>query len=215
MALSRIDIFNLALDQLPTTRIETLDDGFEADVCAGAYQPSLQTLLEAHHWDFAIRRQTLAVAANDRGAEWSYAYAAPDQMITPRYLLPYGSDYDASGNPTYPNFGRLRAYEGVQPFRIARGLIYANLENGVFEYVSGDVSEEQFPSLFAEALALKIAARIVMPIKKDRKRQGDLIQMAEVAKERAKAADMNRDRESVRDFIPEGQLVRAGILPWQ
>ena len=34
MAISRLDIFNMALDQLPTRRIESLEDGFEAE--AGA-----------------------------------------------------------------------------------------------------------------------------------------------------------------------------------
>lgn len=216
MPASRLDIWNMALDELPTARVTALDDGsFEAETLSQAYQPALETLLEDHDYDFAVVRSTLAVVTNDRPAEWSYAYQIPDGLMRPRYLLPYGADYAASGNPTYPNFGRLRAYENVQPFRFSGGKIYANLASGIFEFVTRNVTEDQFTAKFARALAIELASRVVMPIKKDRKRQGDLIKMAEVARERAKADDMNRDRESVRDFIPEMQLVREGILPWQ
>jgi len=216
MATSRLGIWNMALDELPASRVDAMDDGsFEGEKLSEAYQPALELLLEDHDYDFAIVRQTLAVVTNGRAAEWAYAYQAPANMRSPRHMLPYGADFSAGSTPSYPVYGRLRSYEGIVPFRLIGGVIYANMENAIFEFVTSDVSEDLFSAKFARALALELASRVVMPIKKDSKRQGKLIQMAEIARERAKADDMNRDRESPRDFIPEAQLVRSGVLSWQ
>lgn len=213
MALDRLAIKNMALAELPADRIETEDEeSLSAEVVEQHYQAALEWLLEDHDWDFAIRRVTLASIANTRANEWTYAYQLPSDMAGPRRIMPFGASDVASTVPGYSPVGRLRGFEAVTPFQIAEGVIYADREEAVFEYITNEPAEATFPAKFARALATELAARIVMPLNKDSKRKGELIRQAEVDRERAKADDMNRDRESVRDFVPDMMLARAGVL---
>lgn len=208
----------MALDEVPAQRIETEDEAsHEAQTCLTHYQPALELLLEDYDWDFAIRRETLALLTNDRGNEWAYAYSLPNDMARPRHILPFGADEVpvAGSLPVYPVAGVYRGFEGRYPFRIAESRLYSGRENGILEYVTNAPREADFTAKFARALALELASRIVMPITKSRERQGDLIKAAEVARERAKAEAMNRDRETLHDFISETQLVREGIISWR
>jgi len=206
----------MALDEVPAEQIQAEDEAsIAAEACGRSYQPSLELLLEDFDWGFAIRRATLALVTTDRGNEWAYAYRLPSDLSRPRFILPFGADEVSSSAPVYPVAGVYRGFEGKWPFRIAGDRLYTNRENGIFEYVTNDPEVSTFTAKFARALALELASRIVMPIKKDRQRQGDLIKAAEVARERAKADEMNRDRETIRDFIPDTQLARVGVIPWQ
>lgn len=210
MALSKLQIWNMALAELPEQRIDSLDDvNLASDFLSDQYQPAIEFLLEDHSYDFATRREPLAQVANDRPNEWRFAYRLPRDLARPLHLLPY-SGSEASAVPVYSWIGRARGLEARTPFRIGGGNLYSDIEGAVLEYATNTVAENQFTAKFARALALELAARVVMPIKKDTKRQGELIRMAEVARERAKADDMNRDRESTRDFIPEFMLARMG-----
>lgn len=210
MATSRLSIWNEALDEVPTDRVDALDEAsVQAEKCDAHYGPSMQHLLEDHAYDFAIVRAPLAVAVNDRPREWRNCYALPVDMAAPRHLLPYGAA-DA-GSVLYSWVGRARWLETRAPLRIAGNRLYANIDAATLEYVTNSPSEVRFTAMFARALALELASRIVMPILKDRKRKGELIVEARIARERAKAADMNRDHESPRDFMPEEMLAREGF----
>lgn len=211
MALSRLDIKNMAAAELPAQRIDAEDEGsLEAEALEAAYGPALAELLQDHEYDFAITRATLATVANGRGHEWQYAYALPGDLSVPLRLLPYRATDTAGASPGYAAYGAARGFENGVPYRISGGVLYANQEAAVLEYSSNAPAESTFSPKFARALALEIASRAVMPIKKDGRRQRELIAMAEVARERAKAEDMNRDREGLRDFVPEVQLARLG-----
>ncbi len=202
----------MAVAELPADRIDTIDDvSIEAAQCREQYRPALEMLLEDHGYDFAIRRAVLAEIANARPAEWAHAYALPHDLAMPRHLLRYSADDVSADGQRWSWRGRLRGEEAGEPYRIAGGVLYADLPAATLEYVSNAPDEARFPARFARALALELAARIVMPIKKDRARQGELMQLAEVARERAKAGDMNRDRESPADFVAEVQLARLGL----
>jgi len=210
MALSKLQIWNMALAELPEQRIDSLDDvNLASDFLNDQYQPAIEFLLEDHNYDFATLREALAQVANDRPNEWQYAYRLPRDLARPLNLLPFSGDGTADA-AVYSWTGRNRGLETLTPYRIANGKLYCNMEGALLEYATNAVAENQFTAKFARALALELAARVVMPIKKDAKRQGELIRMAEVARERAKADDMNRDRETARDFIPEFMLARMG-----
>lgn len=209
MALSKLQIWNMALAELPEQRIDSLDDvNMASDFLNDQYGPAVELLLEGHNYDFATRRGALPLIANDRPNEWQYAYRLPRDLARPLTLLPFSGA--ASAGPVYSWIGRGRGLEAATPFRIADGKLYCNMEGAVLEYATNEVAENKFTAKFARALALELAARVVMPIKKDAKRQAELIRMAEVARERAKADDMNRDRETTRDFIPEFMIARMG-----
>lgn len=228
MSLSVTQIYNMALGDCPADRIDAPDDGsFEAEACNTHYQPALELLLEDHDWDFAVIRSTLAELTNDRADEWGFAYALPSGMARPRYILPpaSGSTTAAIENGFDPEavllvttaskywMGRLAGYEGAVDYRIADSKLYTSISGAVLEYVTNAPSEAVFTAKFARALGAELASRIVMPILKDRARQQELLKAAEIMRERAKAADMNRDPETTYDFISEVQAARMGMLP--
>ncbi|MDP5279911.1 hypothetical protein Q9Q95_13330 [Sphingomonas sp. DG1-23] len=212
MALSRLQIWNMAVGELPDARIDTIEEvSIAAEACRDQYQPSLELLLDDHAYDFANVRTTLAVVTNDREQEWDYAYSLPANVARPSHVLPF-SAADVSTSRTFSWYGAMRGFEAIVPFRIEGGRLYTNQEGAILDHTTTEPSEATFTPKFARALALELACRIVMPVKKDRARQLELIRMAEIARERAKADDMNRDRESPRDFVPEVQLARLGLI---
>lgn len=214
MALSKVQIANMALAEVPAPRITSFDDGSnEANYVNEQYQPSLEVLLEAHDWDFAIRRVELAaLVTNPRTIDWAYGYELPVDVASPRKLIPTPS------NSTITGYEMARAYEpwvaglddmsNLYQFEIAEAVLYTNLQSATLEYVTLDVDESEFPALFARALAFELASRLVMPIKQDTKRQDYVSRKAEIARERAIADNLNRQPRNTFGFIAETALAR-------
>lgn len=196
----------MALDALPDDRIDHLDDGsLQAEKCVTAYQPALELLLEDHDYDFAVHREALAETANDRSSEWAHAYALPDMLARPRYVLP-----SEDGAVLLRSYGGLPSYDVAVPYRISGGKLYTDTAAAVLDFITNAPSENRFTAKFARALALELACRIVMPLKKSSKREAELIRMAEVARDRAKADDMNRDPDEQIEYVPAVQAARIG-----
>lgn len=217
MARSQISICNGALDECPAGTINSIDeDDVGARACKRRYQPTLEDLLGEHDYDAAVRRAVLAVTINDRPGEWRFAYTMPENVASPRRVLP---NYTATFvNTAYVLQPGQEAWSGIGFFpdnigaryRIAGAKIYTDMPAAVFEYVSYDVRLADFRPLFFRAFELELASRIVMPILKDRARQKELIQMAEVARQRAMADDLNNSPDRTFDFVSEEAAVRLG-----
>jgi hypothetical protein len=205
-----IAVCNIALAEVRADSIVTLDDDTpEARACLVHYDDVLQTLLEAHDWGFAKVRATLALlATNDRADEWLYAYEAPANMAGPsRIIWPLQTPLSGVYYPWPYLWPR-------PPFMLDRyildgGVIYANVQGAVFEYVNRDVEEGMMPAQFKRALSLELASRLAITLLNDRAMKGDLIQQAEAAKRRAMAEDMNRFPHRDRPAPDEVALVRS------
>jgi hypothetical protein len=222
MPFSQVDIANMALIEVPAPRISSFDDDTEeARNVRQVYQFCLELMLQAHDWDFEVQRASLTpLATNDRSNEWGYAYQLPSDGITPRVLRPADpgstpSSTIVAGLQTvaypvcFPTESRLDPGLNLYPFTIANGILYTNLQNATLEYSVDNAGEGEFSALFANALALEIASRIVMPLRQDTKRQDYLIGKAEIARQRAIAADMNRVPRQDFGFISADTIVRS------
>jgi hypothetical protein len=199
---SQLDICNHALAELPSASIASLDEkSAEAMACARAYPQALQALLEFHPWSFANKRISLAAVTNDRASEWRFAYAMPTDCAMPLRIVPDPS-VDACGPWRDWDQGLGSAYD------LEGSTLYSWVENATLDYVSRDLAEARMTSMFADALALELASRIVMAIKKSRELKGDLIKQAEVAKQRAEAADMNRQPQRNAPYESEAGRAR-------
>lgn len=219
MARSQVSICNAALDECPAGTINSIDeDDPSARACKRRYQSTLEDLLGEHDYDGAVRRIALAETVNDRRGEWRYAYAMPEYVASPRRVLP--SYTETLNNTAYVlqpgqtisvGIGFYPENVGV-PYRVAGSLIYTNMPTAVLEYVSSNIRLADFRPLFCRAFELELASRIVMPILKDRARQKELISMAEVARQRAMADDLNSSPDRTFDFMSEEAMVRLGGL---
>lgn len=217
MARSQISICNGALDECPAGTINSIDeDDVGARACKRRYQPTLEDLLGEHDYDAAIRRTVLAETINDRLGEWRFAYAMPENVASPRRILPSYTAVESNtayviqpGQQPWTGIGFYPANVGAR-YKVAGNKIYCDLPAAVLEYVSYDIRLSDFRPMFFRAFELELAARIVMPILKDRARQKELISMAEVARQRAMADDLNSSPERTFDFISEEAMVRIG-----
>lgn len=218
MARSQISICNGALDECPAGTINSIDEeDTGARACKRRYQPTLEDLLGEHDYDAAVRRVVLAQTTNDRVGEWGFAYAMPENVASPRRILPnYAANL--SNDTAYVLQPGQHIWIGFFPenvgarYRVAGSKIYTHMPAAVLEYVSYDVRLADFRPLFFRAFELELASRIVMPILKDRARQKELISMAEVARQRAMADDLNSSPDRTFDFMSEEAAVRLGGL---
>lgn len=214
-------ICNLALDEVPAGRLVSLDEqSLQAKTCRLWYPQILAELLEVADWGFARSRIRLARTTNDRQDEWSAAFQLPTGVAFPLGL------YDGKGKAR--NMGvnyvhhswTANAQTTKQldenamrrlPFAIFGDKVYTYSQDVVLEYVADTIFVERAYALFRKALILKLAAAVSMPITKDPARKAALLQEAEIAEQRAIAANFNREPQTYGDFIPEVVAFQTGM----
>ena len=210
---SQLGICNEALSEIAADPINSIEEkSTSAFYCKMHYASVLEELLGWTDWDWALRRVSLAVQANDRLAEWLYRYAKPANMAEAVRVLPTVTEQATSlpvvGPYPFPAWDAL----GKLPFTIANGSIYANVVDAILEYQVNAVDPAVIDRFAARAAALELATRIAMPIKKSRELKGDLIKQAEVAKQRAIAESENRAPKIQTDYISPVEYARMGYM---
>jgi len=206
-AISEDVISNEALALLPADPVPTLNEpSIEARECRRAYKPVVASLLEKHHWNLATKRAALAPLDNDRAGEWGLAYAKPDDMAYPVALFP------ASGSGWGAWFRQGQHYMLPGGYRVMMQVgktIYSQIGAAMLEYTSFGITEADFTTQFKDLVVLELAARIAVPITKDYARARELKGQAEFERQRAIAADLNRNAQRYGDNPTESELVRG------
>ena len=218
---SQLSICNGALDELPAGTIQSIDDPDDtgARACKRRYDAVLEDLLVEHTYDASIRRVALAVTTNDRPGEWAFCYQEPNAARTILRILPNFTA--AYAGAVYTLLAGQRSWSGVgyypdnlgALYRRADGKIYTNVEGAICEYVSSEIELSLFSPLFARAFELELAARICIPVLKDRGRWKELVAAAEVARQRAIAHDRNNSPQRYDGFMSEEAQARDGWAP--
>ena len=145
MALSQVQIVNLALTKLGQDRVVAITDDTEAArVMRSMWDMTLDTTLASFPWKFAIKRVELAALADaPLGTEWTLQYTLPDECLR---LVQVGEDW-AFYNPTTPLF----TLEG--------GVILSNEPAPLFvRYVQRLTIVGLGPPLFGRVMAMQLAA---------------------------------------------------------
>lgn len=205
-----ISLCNQALNLVAASTIASLDEAsIEASKCKAFAQPLLNEMVEwSDSFGFGRKRITLAGLANDRPAEWLYAYAAPSDIGTPIAVraveddavdLPIGGPYTLPTQETQP---LAYAYE--------EGRIYTNVETATLIYTKAEIEANDLPALGQWAFVTELAARIYLPIKKDAKGAQSLQQQAEIARRRWVADEENKNPRNATRYVSEVEYARAG-----
>jgi len=145
MALSQVQIVNLALTKLGQDRVVAITDDTEAArVMRSMWDMTLDTTLASFPWKFAIKRVELAALADaPLGTEWTLQYALPDECLR---LVQVGEDW-AFYSPT------------VQSFALEGGVILTNEAAPLFvRYVQRITNVGLWPPLFGRVMAMQLAA---------------------------------------------------------
>lgn len=217
MPYTDLAICNLALGEVPHKSITSMNEqSLAAAKCTEHYPQARDELLEAHPWEFLMKRAALAVVDNGRAREWAFAYALPADLATPRRILPPdeadgGAAFLTVGQRLAPSLSPWQGDPFLIPYTIAGGVLFTNQQNAVLEYSRTGISESVFTPSFARALALDLATRIVLPLIKNRARQGELMRLAELQRQRAIAMDENRVPQGEAPYVSESARAR-GVL---
>lgn len=210
-AISQVAIFNEALAILPADPVQDPDEvSIEARECRRFYKSVVAALLERHHWGLASRRVELATITNDRDTEWSYAFAAPNDMAYPIRAM----DLSGRASSGWVMQDHTFLLGGRRLFAHVGGTVYSMIEMATLEYTSFDITEADFTPLFKDMVVLELASRIALPVTKNDKRATDLATRAEFERQRAIANDLNRNQPTYGNTPTETELVRgAGWNP--
>jgi hypothetical protein len=208
---SAVSIVNRALDMVSESKtIASLDDpGHIAQVARRWYKTVVADLLETHHWGLATKQSSLVAVDNGRSSQWLYAYSTPDDMAFPVGIAL--SNGTSSINYYRGLSGLLALVYGRPIFQMHQGVIYSNVE-GDLEYVSFDVTEQDFSPSFEEIVVLKLAAKFALAIPKDFDLSEELDRKALGKMNLVITQNLNTGKPQYGMQVSEGELARGSAL---
>lgn len=190
MTLSAVEICNLALSEVPAKRIVSLDDTtIAAEACKREFTQAVEELMEMGDWGFA-RRRVILTATTDTRSGWAGAFAAPNDLAFPIRVV--------------PTDGAVMRGRSLL-FDFADGLIWTQTDAAALEYITLTPAFSKMTAMFRRGLATVLASRVVMDITRDPGRKRELLQEAEVWRDRALARNLNANATQQvygENFIP-------------
>lgn len=156
---SETDIANLALSRLGHANITSLSQGSKAaNACKLHYPICRDATLRAHPWNFAIRRETLALDSVTPNHEFTYRHALPVDCLK---VLRTSWEADGVSSTAVYGFPGMNGYNGeMAPYRIEGRYLLANEDVARIEYIAKIEDAAQFDALFVDLLAQRLAAEI-------------------------------------------------------
>ena len=193
MATSEVTICNLALGKLGAgTIIEMEEESTEARVCRLHYAQTRDEVLRSHRWNFAIKPEILVRSTASPPFGWTFAYGLPVDCL--RVL----------GMNEWDMAFRTGAWE------VEGRYLVTNAEDAAIRYVKRITDCNQFDSLFVEALCLRLASKITMPLNGSASlAQGLLGEYEKVTGTRARRTDAFEARPQRRPAWWDSDLVAS------
>lgn len=214
----KLSIWNSAIGRVGEG--STVDDPDEdtvfARACRRHYDLARDAVLQEFNWQFAKRVAALALVSDPPTTGWDYLYVPPGQCIAVHrvgmlrqslYIPPY-----ATLDPGWLNANRPEIentpWEG---FGITNSsgdetaVIGSNVETAYAEYTRQITDEQQFPPLFADALAWRLAVDLAMAAPRSESMRQTAWNGYNVVMDKARA-DSARKRL---DSRPDSELIRA------
>ena len=174
---TEVDICNLALahlgDDATIASLNPPEGSAQAEKAARFYPIARNNLLEMHTWNFAAKRENLALTTNTLD-QWDYAYVAPADMMSPVAVISPSAqnDYatrmsagDTPGGITSNYAPTIVAGQYTpQQFSIEGNLIYTNQENAMLRYQAFITDPSLFSPLFVMTLSWHLASMLAGPV---------------------------------------------------
>lgn len=136
MASSEVSICNSALLKIGAERITALSDSNKrAIACNEQYSKCRDEVLEAHPWNFAIKRVELSQNATGPAFGYTYAYDLPADCLRVLEM----SDTDIT-------------------YEIEAGTLITDEDTAKIKYIAQTADTTLFSPTFSEALALRLAS---------------------------------------------------------
>ena len=192
---SEVSICNIALDHIGKAQISSLTEASaEAQACSRHYALARDAVLTKYNYRFLRGLRSLAqLAVNDRSPAWGYAYAVPPDVLRVRRVVPQIEAHAAMSDP-YGASGEM--IDARVPYELEGGNLYCDLDEVTLEYSRNDISATAYSQPVADAIATELAARISMPLTRDRQIRSDMLQLARIARIEAEVWDARQSPHS-------------------
>jgi len=169
-------------------------------------------VLSTHHFGLATKRVSLVTTlANSRSAEWVYSYIPPTDMAFPVSIGPYANSAQVS---YYVGIGFILARLYGRPlFRYESGVIYSQVADATLDYVSFDITEQDFNEAVEALVVLFLASNLARSVAKDKELAKELHSegMNRLNIEIAQSLNVNQPRYD--NVLSDTELARAGYDP--
>jgi hypothetical protein len=193
MPASDTDIANDALGRLGIPPIMSLDDNAkQAQYAKRFFDQTRDEVLAMHSWNFSIRRAALSQLATPPLYEWAFAYQLPTDCIRIVQL----NNYDPA--------------RALEFYVVEGGQLHTDAPSAEIRYISRVTDPTLYPPVFAEALSIKLAAKLSAPLTGRIDQPTLLMQEYDrVTGPKARLLDVFEDRRKRRVAWIDSDLVRS------
>lgn len=216
---SEMSVCNKALSRIRQAPLSgSLDDPANqskhaARECRLWYKTVVRQVLSMHHFGLATVRAPLVTTTNDRSAEWGYAYIPPTDMAFPVSIGPFSTASTAVVS-YYVGVGFILASAYGRPlFRYESGAIYALVADASLDYVSFNITEQDFNEAVEALVVLFLASNLARSVAKDDKLGADLHNEATTRLNIEIARNLNMNQPRYGNFMSEAEMARNGFDP--
>lgn len=215
MATTEVELCNLALFKVRATEIGDLNEqSVNAEKCRVLYPQVRKTVLTDAVWGFAKSTRALSLTGNTP-EEWEYEYNYPNDCLKLLYLVPPGVSKATVRHGLTLNNTEVEHLPYETMNNTSGDLVIAtNQENAKAAFIKAVTDVRLFDAKFEEALILKLAAELAIPLGGDsgKKYRDDALRGYFDAIEVAKANSANEQWPRLKQQRPrEIQARRAGV----
>ena len=192
-----IQICNLALARLGDARIASLSDSTaQATYCSLFYAQTVEELQADFDWSFCRKLSSLT-ATTAPASGYSSAFTLPSDFIRAVRL------------------GGIDASENFGQWEIVGTTIHTNLSSPVLDYIAHITTTTSFPAIFVEALSMKLAAVLAMPLTGSKELFGQIAELFAATIQKpafVKATEAVGRQRSTNSITTQADIVRLAIL---
>lgn len=152
---TKVELFRMALANIGISSVLASDteEAKEARICRTYYDTCVETILEAHHWNFARKRVGLSLLTATAPTNWAYAYAYPSDCVACKEIV--------SAQRVPRNDQRI-------PYEVClvddAKVICTDQEDAELIYTSRVSDPTKWPAVFTRAFCYLLASDITLPM---------------------------------------------------
>ncbi len=170
MTMTATGLCSRALIKLGAQSISSFEEETaEAHIADQLYDLTVDGLLAAYPWRFALTQVRLNRLAVNPTADFKYAYALPNDCVR---IISAGHCLKGSG----------------LSYRIHKQQLHTDSDHVILTYIARP-SEESFPAFFVQALVAKLAAEFCLPLTESTSRTEFLCKIADTEIAQARLVD--------------------------
>lgn len=161
MVSSEVQVCNMALARLGAGSASSIDSPVSVaeQKCNLFYSQTRDELLREFPWTFATTRASLTQVSGDNFSGYDYKYQLPNDCLYVQSLI---DSYEYQ--------------ESTEDYLVEDGYLYSSVTPLIIKYTKEVEFPTLFDAIFVEALVLKLAAKLAVPLTGDAQKEQMMLQ---------------------------------------